>query len=272
MKKILILILVLLTLLSFSCKSEEVVKEDKPEATKEENVKEEAKAEQDEKKEQKQEESKETEVLDAKEEETEQNEETENISEEEKKRIEEQNEKNRAEAKIFLDFEEDLLTRYGKPNTEFYEKVKSNKDEKWLWPLFELRDISSPFGNRIHPIFHVQMFHNGIDVPGNQGTPIKVTKSGIVVEAKEHPGYGNYVVVLHKDGYHSLYGHATSLIVRKEQLVKQGETIAYMGSTGRSTASHLHFSIFKGSEWFDPLKLLDDTKVKEDKQDLDENE
>ncbi|MBE6887912.1 MAG: M23 family metallopeptidase [Ruminococcaceae bacterium] len=98
--------------------------------------------------------------------------------------------------------------------------------------------------------------HNGVDIAGPYGTPIYAADSGVVTTAKyTRTGYGVYVIIDHGNGYQTVYGHNSSLVVSYGQQVKKGQLIAYMGSTGNSTGNHLHFEIKSGNTRYDPYKF-----------------
>lgn len=98
--------------------------------------------------------------------------------------------------------------------------------------------------------------HPGIDIAVPAGSYIRAAGAGRVLEAAEDRVYGFYVLVDHGDGYRSLYGHASELLVQPGDAVARGEVIGLTGSTGRSTAPHLHFEILRGGDPVDPLTLL----------------
>ena len=95
--------------------------------------------------------------------------------------------------------------------------------------------------------------HNGIDIAGSHGSAIKASAAGTVTYAGWMSGYGYYVIINHGNGYETAYGHNSSLLVSKGQSVSQGQTIAKMGNTGRSTGTHLHFEIKKNGVFQNPL-------------------
>ena len=98
--------------------------------------------------------------------------------------------------------------------------------------------------------------HNGVDIAGPYGTPIYAADSGVVTTAKyTRTGYGVYLIIDHGNGYQTLYGHCSSLVVSYGQQVTKGQLIAYMGSTGNSTGNHLHFEIKSGNTRYDPYKF-----------------
>lgn len=122
--------------------------------------------------------------------------------------------------------------------------VRGNGDRQLLFPLSIPAPISSVFGWRQHPIFGDQRFHSGTDLAADQGTPIVATLTGRVSIADFLGGYGLTAVLDHADGKHqTLYGHMSEIFVQPGQIVKQGEVIGRVGSTGNSTGPHLHFEL-----------------------------
>lgn len=121
-------------------------------------------------------------------------------------------------------------------------------DGVFAWPV--LAPISSPFGPRDG------RNHNGLDLAANMGDPIKAARDGEVLLAGTVNGYGETVILRHEDGTQTLYGHASRLLVTAGERVRQGEVIAEVGSTGRSTGPHLHFEIIVNSKPLDPLLYL----------------
>ncbi|MGM0288597.1 hypothetical protein IGL04_002892 [Enterococcus sp. AZ085] len=115
--------------------------------------------------------------------------------------------------------------------------------------------ISSPFGTRGGE------FHRGIDFAAAQGEPIYASKAGMVIKAEFHPSWGNYVAIEHEDGTTALYAHQQEYQVKVGDKVKQGQIIGYVGSTGNSTGSHLHFELcldhsLNQSQLVDPETVL----------------
>ncbi len=127
------------------------------------------------------------------------------------------------------------------------EAVEEFVGGEYIWPVPSNGNISSPYGYRI--LFGYSDFHTGIDISTGRGVyiygrPIVASNSGTVVKAVySNRGYGNYVIVDHGGGNMTLYGHCSSLAVGLGDRVTQGQTIAYVGSTGNSTGPHLHFEI-----------------------------
>lgn len=116
--------------------------------------------------------------------------------------------------------------------------------------------LTSRFGMRVHPIYHIRKMHTGIDLSAPSGTPIKAVAGGTVVFSGWWGGYGKVVIIDHGGGISTLYGHCSALYVSKGQYVKQGQVIAEVGSTGLSTGPHLHFEVRKNGKPVDPLAFL----------------
>ena len=98
--------------------------------------------------------------------------------------------------------------------------------------------------------------HSGLDIAIPVGTPIRATGGGIVSRAGQDPEYGLFVMLEHEGGYRSMYGHASRVVVEVGDTVAAGTVIALSGSTGRSTAPHLHFEILHEGRSIDPLSLV----------------
>lgn len=116
--------------------------------------------------------------------------------------------------------------------------------------------ITSPFGYRTHPIFGTTIFHAGIDIGVDYGTPIHAADSGVVVYSGWISGYGNAVIIDHGGGVSTLYGHNQSLAVSEGQSVSKGSVIAYAGSTGNSTGPHCHFEVDVNGSPVNPVGYL----------------
>ena len=131
----------------------------------------------------------------------------------------------------------------------------SSSKESWGRPCTWIR-LTSPYGYRTHPVTGKWKFHNGVDLANSKGTPIRAARSGKVTVATYGGTYGYYVTINHGDGYSSLYAHMTHYIVSKGDTVSKGQVIGYMGSTGRSTGPHLHFSIFYNGSTVNPMNYI----------------
>lgn len=113
--------------------------------------------------------------------------------------------------------------------------------------------ITSDFGARVDPINGQHRAHHGIDIAAPRGTPIGAAAAGTVVFAGRRGGYGNTVIIEQVDGRQSLYAHADQLLVNVGDTVDAGQTIATVGSTGRSTGPHLHFEVRENGQPIDPM-------------------
>ena len=125
----------------------------------------------------------------------------------------------------------------------------------WIRPC-SYTMVSSPFGYRDAPTAGASTYHQGIDLAGPQGTPIYAARGGTVTTATFGSSAGNYVTINHGDGFSSVYMHMTSYVVSKGATVSQGQLIGYMGSTGVSTGSHLHFGIALNGTYVNPANYI----------------
>jgi murein DD-endopeptidase MepM/ murein hydrolase activator NlpD len=116
--------------------------------------------------------------------------------------------------------------------------------------------VGSPFGWRIDPLTGRQALHTGLDFEATTGTPIMAASGGVVITQELHPAYGNMVEVDHGNGIITRYGHASKVFVHRGDLVRRGQKLAEVGTTGRSTGPHLHFEVLVGGVPQDPQKFL----------------
>lgn len=120
-----------------------------------------------------------------------------------------------------------------------------------------LRHQPSGYGWRTHPIYKKAEFHPGMDFAANTGTEIYATGDGVIERADDMAqGYGNHVVIDHGFGYKTLYGHMSKMAVTVGQKVKRGQLIGYVGSTGLSTAPHVHYEVHKNGEKINPINFF----------------
>ncbi|NIJ20020.1 murein DD-endopeptidase MepM/ murein hydrolase activator NlpD [Sphingomonas naasensis] len=124
-------------------------------------------------------------------------------------------------------------------------------------PRAALPRLSSRFGRRGDPIRGTVATHYGIDIPGMLGTPVFAAAPGTVRYAGTAGSYGNMVEIAHGGALDTRYAHLSRILVRPGAHVEQGEPVALMGSTGRSTGSHLHFEVRVGGSAVDPLPWLE---------------
>lgn len=123
-----------------------------------------------------------------------------------------------------------------------------------LWPVSG--PITSSFGWRSHPIFGTALFHSGLDIGVDYGTPVQAADGGTVIYAGWMGGYGKAVIIDHGGGISTLYGHNSELLVSEGQSVRKGQVISYAGSTGYSTGPHVHFEVRVNGSPVDPLGYL----------------
>lgn len=123
-----------------------------------------------------------------------------------------------------------------------------------IWPVVGW--LSSPFGNRRDPFTGGQDFHPGLDISADAGEPVHAPADGVVASAGMSGNYGNLVVIEHGYGITTRYGHLSRFAASVGQQVHRGEVVGYVGSTGRSTSSHLHYEILLNGQLTNPLKLL----------------
>lgn len=116
--------------------------------------------------------------------------------------------------------------------------------------------LTSPFGNRVHPIFRTTRMHTGIDLAAASGTPIRAPANGVVVAAGSRGGLGLATIIDHGGSLATLYAHQSALLVQAGQRVTKGQIIGRVGSTGFSTGPHLHFEVRVGGAPVDPLRYL----------------
>ena len=118
----------------------------------------------------------------------------------------------------------------------------------------DLKRMASGYGYRIHPIYKTRKFHWGMDFSAPRGTPVYATGNGKIEKVKRsRRGYGNQVKINHGFGYKTFYAHLEKYTVRKNQKVKRGDLIGYVGTSGISTAPHLHYEVIKGNKKLNPV-------------------
>ena len=116
--------------------------------------------------------------------------------------------------------------------------------------------MSSGFGRRVDPFTGRMAWHAGADFAGKPGSDIVAVASGVVTFAGERGGYGRMIEINHGGGYVSRYGHDAELLVAVGDVVKKGQVIGHMGSTGRSTGPHVHFEVLKDGRPVDPARYV----------------
>ena len=125
-------------------------------------------------------------------------------------------------------------------------------------PLKGVKTISSGFGGRYHPILKTIRMHTGVDLSAPKGTPVYATADGVVSREKGGSGYGIVVILNHGYSYQTLYAHLSKKVVKPGQKVKRGQLIGYVGNTGLSFGTHLHYEVIKNGVKVNPVHYFFD--------------
>lgn len=153
----------------------------------------------------------------------------------------------------------EIIAQLEKAVEEEKEKIKQQNTYDggtFAFPLATYTRVSDDYGYRIHPILGVQQFHNGVDFAAPKGTAIYAAYDGTVIASASSATMGNYVMIDHGGGLYTIYMHASKLIASKGDTVAKGDTIAEVGSTGRSTGNHLHFSVRLNGSYVSPWNYI----------------
>ena len=166
-----------------------------------------------------------------------------------------------AEYEASIAAENETIAALEKAVAEERAKLAEEQSRKYdggifAWPAPSYTRISDEYGNRIHPTLGVQKFHNGLDMAAPGGSPILAAYDGKVVAAAYSGSMGNYIMIDHGDSLYTIYMHASALYVSKGAEVHKGDKIAAVGSTGRSTGNHLHFSVRLNGNYVNPRNYL----------------
>ncbi|MDR2746841.1 MAG: M23 family metallopeptidase [Treponema sp.] len=135
-----------------------------------------------------------------------------------------------------------------------WDALQEINGDLFSWPLRGY--ITSAYGYRPSPFTGVRQFHSGIDIGSGMGTPIRAAMSGRVSSVGYDDSYGNFVVISHHSGYRTLYGHLSVVRVKPGTYVATGERIGDVGTSGRSTGPHLHFTVYKNGITVNPRALM----------------
>lgn len=149
-------------------------------------------------------------------------------------------------------------------HTDLYnDKGASVRKALLMTPIAAAR-LSSPFGQRKHPIFGFSRLHRGVDFAAAPGTPVMSAGAGTIFYAGRKGGYGNYIKVNHDNGYQTVYAHLRNFAknIHKGTRVKQGQVIGFVGNTGTSTGYHLHHEVIFGGKHINPQAIKQSAKVK----------
>ncbi len=137
----------------------------------------------------------------------------------------------------------------------YYRPNGSSLRKGYLDSPVEYSRVSSSFAMRLHPVFNSWRQHNGIDYAAPAGTPVRSVGEGVIEFAGQQSGYGNIVVVKHRNNHSTAYAHLSQMDVKVGQAVNQGQTLGAVGSTGWSTGAHLHFEFRINGEYVDPSNI-----------------
>lgn len=129
--------------------------------------------------------------------------------------------------------------------TQFFDYLEKQKSVFVCTPSVTPAEgwVSSKFGYRVSPFTNKREFHSGIDISSSVGTEIFSPADGVVSSVSKSDGLGNCLTINHGYGFQTVYGHLSKVLVTKGQVLKRGDNIAFMGNTGRSTGSHLHYEV-----------------------------
>ncbi len=166
-----------------------------------------------------------------------------------------------AEYEAYIAEQNETIAALEKAVAEERKKLAAEQGRKYdggvfAWPAPSYTRISDDYGNRTHPILGTQQFHNGVDMAAPGGSPILAAYDGKVVAAAYSSTMGNYIMIDHGDGLYTIYMHASALYVSKGAEVNKGDKIAAVGTTGRSTGNHLHFSVRLNGSYVSPWNYL----------------
>ncbi len=147
---------------------------------------------------------------------------------------------------------------------EILESLLTNRDlqeQRWLSGRPVLKGwISSHYGKRTDPFSGKKAMHHGLDFAGKEGSDIVAVAAGVVITVDEKSGYGKMVELAHGDGYVTRYAHNQVNLVEPGDVVRKGDTIALMGSSGRSTGAHVHYEVYKNGRSVDPSSYVARTR------------
>lgn len=158
--------------------------------------------------------------------------------------------------------QEDALIKESRELETLIKNMQSKTDLKWggkmVWPMPTNKNISSPYGNRLHPIYKVWKMHTGIDIGSKLNEAIVAAADGVVIYAGTRGGYGNCIIIDHGSGITTLYAHINNrgILVKTGQKVTAGQKIANAGQTGVATGPHLHFEVRKNGATQNPTDYV----------------
>ena len=147
---------------------------------------------------------------------------------------------------------------YDELSTMLDDKIKMWASRPAIQPINnkQLQQLHMTYGSRFHPIFHVYLEHKGLDFAAAHGTPIYATGDGIIAMAYFSGSYGNVVYLNHGHHYETRYAHLSKFAVQAGERVKRGQVIAYVGNTGHSVSSHLHYEVLFNGQHVNPINFF----------------
>ena len=162
-----------------------------------------------------------------------------------------------------LEYQTNLIASLEKEITEEQKEILRQNNvnlgyssDGFAWPAPSYTAVSSEFGWRSDPFTGLKAYHNGVALAAPECTPIVAAYDGIVGQAGYNSSMGNYIYIEHGDGLRTIYLHASKLYVSKDDVVLKGDVIGAVGTTGRSTGPHLHFSVRLNGEYVSPWNYL----------------
>lgn len=166
-----------------------------------------------------------------------------------------------AEYEAYIAEQNETIAALEKAVAEERKRLAQEQSRKYdggifTWPAPSYTRISDEFGSRPDPLLGITKQHNGLDMAAPGGSPILAAYDGKVVAAAYSSSMGNYIMIDHGDGLYTIYMHASALYVSTGKEVKKGDTIAAVGSTGRSTGNHLHFGVRLNGNYVNPRNYL----------------
>ncbi len=164
-----------------------------------------------------------------------------------------------------------FLAKNGGAKADYFDGAGQSAKRLLMKTPIDGARLSSGFGTRKHPILGYRKAHKGVDFAARRGTPVYAAGDGVIVRANRYGSFGNYVKIRHANGYETAYAHLNGFRkgIRKGKRVEQGDVIAYVGSTGRSTGPHLHYEVHKNGKAVNPQRLKIATGVALKGADLD---
>ncbi|HTF18893.1 MAG TPA: M23 family metallopeptidase [Chryseolinea sp.] len=147
---------------------------------------------------------------------------------------------------------------YEELNNLLNERIRMWSSRPAIQPISnkQLNQLFMSYGARLHPIFKVVKEHNGLDFSAPKGTPIYATGDGIVIMAHRSSSYGKVIYIDHGHGYETRYAHLSRFIVHPGDRVKRGHIVGYVGSTGTSQSSHLHYEVLVNGKHVNPINFF----------------